>query len=227
MTVAWGTHQMWFQIVSGQPMNMLTKGKILGIAITCQNCWKWRSVSGAFVFLTDRSSESLFRANQQGVAQGATRVPDTGIWPEHLAPLRFRKPRRVEHELRSWETRLGQTKIKWPKASSPTALCWYTRWNGVRSSFLQALHYSARWDSGESHYEESMIHCLSVKQLADCLKVRTELLYDISNNTENFYKIYTIPKKMGNSELLKLQFQFWSISKKLFSGIFYPGVCIL
>lgn len=48
-----------------------------------------------------------------------------------------------------------------------------------------------------------MIHCLSVKQLADCLKVRTELLYDISNNTENFYKIYTIPKKNGKLRIIE------------------------
>lgn len=48
-----------------------------------------------------------------------------------------------------------------------------------------------------------MIHSISVKQLADCLKVRTELLYDISNNTEKFYKIYTIPKKNGKPRVIE------------------------
>ena len=53
---------------------------------------------------------------------------------------------------------------------------------------------SSRWDNGESHYNKIMIHSLSVKQLTDYLKVWTELLYDISNNTENFYKIYSFSK---------------------------------
>lgn len=48
-----------------------------------------------------------------------------------------------------------------------------------------------------------MIKITSVPHLADFLKVRTELLYAISNNTEEFYKIYTISKNNGKRRIIE------------------------
>jgi len=48
-----------------------------------------------------------------------------------------------------------------------------------------------------------MIKITSVPHLADFLKVRTELLYAISNNTEEFYNIYTIPKNNGKCRIIE------------------------